>query len=135
MKIYFNIAGPCRYEKCGEPRCFNYQKLFNIRYWRLYAQHTQATGQIFEPSAIEKVFDQTDGQPWLVNAIAREIIQNISGNGECRRIVFSIIQFDIEIVFCIIHFQYICSWKRKCRSYATTIFDILSPIKPDINRF
>ena len=41
---------------------------------RLYQQHTQETGQIFEENAVNLVFDQTQGQPWLVNAIASEII-------------------------------------------------------------
>jgi AAA+ ATPase superfamily predicted ATPase len=40
----------------------------------LYQQHTIETGQIFEEDAIELVFEQTQGQPWLVNAIAREIV-------------------------------------------------------------
>jgi hypothetical protein len=40
----------------------------------LYKQHTDETGQIFENSAVELAFEQTQGQPWLVNAIAREII-------------------------------------------------------------
>jgi len=38
----------------------------------LYAQHTEATGQIFEAGVIDYVFEQTDGQPWLVNAIGYE---------------------------------------------------------------
>jgi len=41
---------------------------------RLYKQHTDETGQIFEDQAIELAFEQTQGQPWLVNAIVREII-------------------------------------------------------------
>jgi len=40
----------------------------------LYRQHTDECGQIFEHEAIELVFKQTQGQPWLVNAIAREVI-------------------------------------------------------------
>ncbi len=36
----------------------------------LYAQHTQETGQKFTPEAIEYAFEQTQGQPWLVNALA-----------------------------------------------------------------
>ena len=40
----------------------------------LYRQHTDETGQIFEDAAIELIFEQTQGQPWLVNAIAREVI-------------------------------------------------------------
>jgi hypothetical protein len=39
---------------------------------QLYSQHTGETGQIFEDDAIELVYEQTQGQPWLVNAIARE---------------------------------------------------------------
>jgi hypothetical protein len=41
---------------------------------QLYRQHTDETGQIFEEDAIELVYEQTQGQPWLVNAIAREVI-------------------------------------------------------------
>ncbi len=41
----------------------------------LYNQHTKETGQVFEAEAIEKVFWWTDGQPWLVNTIASEIIE------------------------------------------------------------
>ena len=43
----------------------------------LYAQHTEATGQVFEPAALEKVWEFTRGQPWLVNALARECVVKI----------------------------------------------------------
>jgi type II secretory pathway predicted ATPase ExeA len=43
----------------------------------LYLQHTVATGQIFEKDAVEFIFEQTQGQPWLVNAIAREAVEKI----------------------------------------------------------
>jgi hypothetical protein len=43
----------------------------------LYSQHTEETGQQFEEDAIDTVHEQTQGQPWLVNAIAREIIVKI----------------------------------------------------------
>ena len=36
----------------------------------LYQQHTEDTGQIFTEEAIMYAFDQTRGQPWLVNALA-----------------------------------------------------------------
>ncbi|MEO3791319.1 AAA family ATPase [Nonomuraea sp. B10E15] len=39
----------------------------------LYGQHTQATGQEFTKDAIDRVFELTQGQPWLVNALAHEI--------------------------------------------------------------
>jgi hypothetical protein len=43
----------------------------------LYQQHTDETGQLFEEDAIELVWQQTQGQPWLVNAVAREVIVEI----------------------------------------------------------
>jgi hypothetical protein len=44
---------------------------------QLYNQHTDETGQIFEDDAIDLVWKQTQGQPWLVNAVAREVIVKI----------------------------------------------------------
>nr|VFK65308.1 MAG: AAA-like domain-containing protein [Candidatus Kentron sp. UNK]VFK71491.1 MAG: AAA-like domain-containing protein [Candidatus Kentron sp. UNK] len=38
----------------------------------LYTQHTQETGQIFADGVANYVFQQTNGQPWLVNALADE---------------------------------------------------------------
>ena len=35
----------------------------------LMAQHTEETGQPFSPAALEAVWAQTRGQPWLVNAL------------------------------------------------------------------
>ncbi|TAF09321.1 MAG: ATP-binding protein [Nostocales cyanobacterium] len=43
----------------------------------LYQQHTEATGQIFTPEATETAFDLTQGQPWLVNALAKEIVEKM----------------------------------------------------------
>ncbi len=39
----------------------------------LYAQHTQATAQKFTHHALQRIFDLTRGQPWLVNAFGREL--------------------------------------------------------------
>ncbi|MBM3198015.1 MAG: ATP-binding protein [Chlamydiae bacterium] len=36
----------------------------------LYGQHSKETGQIFSEEALEYAFEQTQGQPWLVNALA-----------------------------------------------------------------
>ncbi len=44
----------------------------------LYQQHTEATGQIFTPEAVDLAFHLTQGQPWLVNAIAKEIVEYIT---------------------------------------------------------
>ena len=35
----------------------------------LLGQHTAETGQAFEPAALDRVWTQTQGQPWLVNAL------------------------------------------------------------------
>ncbi len=38
----------------------------------LYAQHTEETGQAFETGVVDYIFEQTAGQPWLVNALGYE---------------------------------------------------------------
>ncbi|NJN48454.1 MAG: AAA family ATPase, partial [Candidatus Competibacteraceae bacterium] len=38
----------------------------------LYHQHTTETGQTFTAEALERVWDLTQGQPWLVNALGYE---------------------------------------------------------------
>ncbi|MEO3787374.1 AAA family ATPase, partial [Actinocorallia sp. B10E7] len=43
----------------------------------LYEQHTLATGQKFSPEAIQRAFEASQGQPWLVNALAREVIDEM----------------------------------------------------------
>ena len=45
----------------------------------LYAQHTEATGQVFAPDVLDKVMEFSGGQPWLVNALARECVEKIHG--------------------------------------------------------
>jgi len=45
----------------------------------LYAQHSDATGQKFAPGVLEKVMEFSGGQPWLVNALARECVEKIHG--------------------------------------------------------
>jgi len=44
---------------------------------QLYQQHTEDTGQIFTTSAIETAFNLTQGQPWLVNALAKEVVEEM----------------------------------------------------------
>ncbi len=39
----------------------------------LYTQHTQETGQRFEEDVYKRVFEFTQGQPWLVNALAYDV--------------------------------------------------------------
>jgi AAA-like domain len=44
----------------------------------LYQQHTDDTGQIFTPEAVALAFELTQGQPWLVNALARQLIEVVA---------------------------------------------------------
>ena len=46
----------------------------------LYAQHTAETGQVFADGVVEDVWRLTRGQPWLVNAIACECVEEIHGS-------------------------------------------------------
>jgi len=45
----------------------------------LYEQHTEATGQKFASDVLDKVMEFSGGQPWLVNALARECVEKIHG--------------------------------------------------------
>jgi hypothetical protein len=44
----------------------------------LYQQHTTETGQPFTEGALARAFELTAGQPWLVNALAREITEEMA---------------------------------------------------------
>lgn len=46
----------------------------------LYMQHTQETGQQFDEDCFPLVWDATEGQPWLVNALAREVTWSMREN-------------------------------------------------------
>jgi len=44
----------------------------------LYGQHTLATGQVFAPEAMQRAYDVTSGQPWLVNALADVCVSTVA---------------------------------------------------------
>ncbi len=44
---------------------------------QLYQQHTDDTGQVFTLEAAQMAYDLTQGQPWLVNALAKEIVEEL----------------------------------------------------------
>ena len=46
----------------------------------LYMQHTDETGQKFDEACFPLVWDATEGQPWLVNALAREATWSMKEN-------------------------------------------------------
>lgn len=41
----------------------------------LYGQHSAETGQVFAPAAVDQAFYWTQGQPWLINALARQLTE------------------------------------------------------------
>jgi hypothetical protein len=48
----------------------------------LYGQHTEASGLIFEDEAVQRAWYWSEGQPWLVNGLARQAVEKISsGDG------------------------------------------------------
>nr|VFK39025.1 MAG: AAA-like domain [Candidatus Kentron sp. SD]VFK43865.1 MAG: AAA-like domain [Candidatus Kentron sp. SD]VFK78523.1 MAG: AAA-like domain [Candidatus Kentron sp. SD] len=51
----------------------------------LYAQHTEETGQDFESGVYDYVFEQTGGQPWLVNALGYEVCFRTKANRDRTR--------------------------------------------------
>lgn len=76
----YRIASGGDPERLGTASPFNVSvKSFRMRDFtleqvaELYGQHTEETGQEFTPAAVERAFEYTQGQPWLVNAIAWEV--------------------------------------------------------------
>ncbi|MEM9213612.1 MAG: ATP-binding protein [Cyanobacteria bacterium P01_F01_bin.150] len=49
-----------------ELQFFSLEEVANV-----YQKHTNATGQLFTLEAVDRAFEVTQGQPWLVNAIAQ----------------------------------------------------------------
>ena len=41
----------------------------------LFRQHTEETGQTFTDEAVARAFDLARGQPWLTNALARQLVE------------------------------------------------------------
>ncbi|MDR1581938.1 MAG: ATP-binding protein [Prevotellaceae bacterium] len=67
---------------------------------QLYQQHTVDTGQIFNEDAIELVWEQTQGQPWLVNAIAYEVIAKILKSDYTKPVTIELVRQAIQnIIF------------------------------------
>lgn len=46
----------------------------------LYQQHTVATGQVFDEACFPLIWNATEGQPWLVNALGYEVTMKMREN-------------------------------------------------------
>lgn len=94
MARFFNTAGPCRPElhymlpPRPDVQSLGTASPFNIKVesltlpnftvedvGELYAQHTADTGQPFTPESVALAYELTRGQPWLVNALARQAVE------------------------------------------------------------
>jgi len=64
----------------------------------LYRQHTDESGQIFEQDAIDLVYEQTQGQPWLVNAIVREVIVKMLLSDYTQPVTASLVDEAIQTI-------------------------------------
>jgi hypothetical protein len=53
----------------------------------LYQQHTEQTGQPLEPAIFEELWQDSKGQPWLVNALAREMLFKAKENRDRNKII------------------------------------------------
>jgi hypothetical protein len=64
----------------------------------LYRQHTEETGQIFKQEAIDLIDEQTQGQPWLVNAVVREIIIEMLQSDYTQLITAQLVKDAIQTI-------------------------------------
>jgi hypothetical protein len=78
----------------GDPQRFGTSSPFNVKVeslrfgdfteaeiQSLYHQHTEDTGQVFTDQAVRHAFELAQGQPWLTNALAREVIEKMAVRG------------------------------------------------------
>ena len=47
---------------------------------QLYMQHTEETGQVFDEACFPMIWEATEGQPWLVNALGYEVTMHMKEN-------------------------------------------------------
>jgi hypothetical protein len=62
----------------------------------LYRQHTEACGQVFEDRAIERAWYWSEGQPWLVNALAYDAVVSILKNSFSQLVSVEVIDEAAE---------------------------------------
>ncbi|MCX6579656.1 MAG: AAA-like domain-containing protein [Candidatus Aminicenantes bacterium] len=58
----------------------------------LLEQHTTETGQVFPAEVKEEIFRLSGGQPWLTNALARQVVSKILGDDYSKAITLDILE-------------------------------------------
>jgi hypothetical protein len=66
---------PCIPFDIAEPISLSDFTLAEVR--TLYGQHAEDTGQVFGDEAVQRAWHWSGGQPWLVNALAGEVVENV----------------------------------------------------------
>jgi ABC-type ATPase with predicted acetyltransferase domain len=94
---------------------------------QLYSQHTDETGQVFEDDAIELVWEQTQGQPWLVNAIAYEVITRLLKSDYAKPVTAELVNQAIQNIILTrpVHIDYLLEHLTD-REYRKMIETIIS---------
>ncbi len=65
----------------------------------LLDQHTQETGQRFESEVIQEIYRLSQGQPWLTNALANQIVNKVLKNDYSQPITLAhVIQAKEELI-------------------------------------
>ncbi|MDQ1352067.1 MAG: hypothetical protein QG657_2373, partial [Acidobacteriota bacterium] len=60
--------------------------------YELLEQHTQETGQVFPGEVKEEIFRLSGGQPWLANALARQVVSKILADDYSKAITLDIVK-------------------------------------------
>jgi hypothetical protein len=77
---------------------FTIKNFTEVEVRALYQQHTDETGQLFNDAAVALVYEQTQGQPWLVNAIAREVIEKMLGQDYTQPVTAGMVKKAIQTI-------------------------------------
>jgi hypothetical protein len=77
-------------------KSFTLQNFTKDEIVQLCHQHTGETGQVFEEDAIELVREQTQGQPWLINAIANQAIVEILHSDYTKPVTAELVKEAIQ---------------------------------------
>ncbi len=64
----------------------------------LYGQHTADTGQVFETAAVDRAAYWTCGQPWLVNALALECVEELLENDYTQPVTAKMMDEAAEVL-------------------------------------
>ncbi|NOT62223.1 MAG: ATP-binding protein [Acidobacteria bacterium] len=91
----------------------------------LLQQHTAESVQVFEPAALQHVFTLTQGQPWLVNALAKTAVEDVEPDVQ-KNITVEHIEQAKELVIARRHLQL----KQLTHKLTTGDFQSLSAKSP-----